>query len=109
MIGAGVRNKRVSLQTRSDTLDDYGQRVRTWTETAKIMAAIRPLYGRELEAARQTVSEVSHEFLINYREGLDSSCRFVYQGRYYNIQAALDDNMSHDQLKVLCTEGTNDG
>lgn len=108
MIGAGARNRQVSLQTRSATLDDYGQRVYTWTETAKIMAAIRPLYGRELEAARQTVSEASHEFVINHRT-LDSSSRFVYQGRYFNIHVALDDGMAHDQLKVLCSEGTNDG
>lgn len=108
MIGAGARNKQVSLQTRSDTLDDYGQRVRTWTETAKVMAAIRPLYGRELEAARATVSEVSHEFLINHRE-LDESSRLVYQGKYYNIHFVLDDFMAHDQIKVYCSEGTNDG
>ena len=106
---AGDLNRQVALQSRSDTLDDYGQRVRTWTTVANVMAHIEPLYGRELEAARATMQQVSHRITIRYRTHIEAQMRFVYAGRYFNINAIMDADTRHRELTVLCEEGTNDG
>ena len=105
----GDRRRQVALQSRSDTLDDYGQRVRTWATVANIMAHVEPLYGRELEAARATMQQVTHRITIRYRTNIAAQMRFVYAGRYFNINAIMDTDTRHRELQVLCTEGTNDG
>jgi len=43
----GKLDKRITLQSRSATLDDYGQELNSWSDIATVWANVKPLGGRE--------------------------------------------------------------
>lgn len=106
---AGQLRKRVIIQQRSQTQDDYGQPLQTWTDVATVYAGIEPLNGRELLAAQAVNSEVSHNVTMRYRTGITPAMRLNYQGRLFNIHTILDENERHRMLTLQCSEGMNDG
>lgn len=106
---AGQLRKRVIIQQRSQTQDDYGQPLQTWTDVATVYAGIEPLNGRELLAAQAVNSEVSHNVTMRYRSGITPAMRLNYQGRLFNIHTILDENERHRMLTLQCSEGMNDG
>lgn len=106
---SGTLNRQITLQQRVATVDTFGQRSLTWVDVAPTWAEIAPLTGRELEAAQAIHSEVSHQVTIRYRPGVTAAMRAVYQGRFFQIQAVLDTDTRHEQMLLMCSEGTNDG
>lgn len=106
---AGQLRRRVTIQQRSATQDEYGQPLTDWTDVATVYAAVEPLNGRELLAAQAVNSEVSHNVTIRYRAGVTPAMRLNYGGRLFNIHAVLDENERHRMLTLQCSEGMNDG
>lgn len=105
----GELNRQIKLQQRASSQDTYGQQVNTWSDVCTTWAHIRPLSGRELIAAQAVQSEVSHEIVIRYRPGITAAMRAVYQGRFFNILAVLDQDTQHRSLVLQVSEGLNQG
>jgi SPP1 family predicted phage head-tail adaptor len=106
---AGQLRKRVTIQQRSQTQDEYGQPLLTWSDVATVYAAIEPMNGRELIAAEAVNSDVTHNVTMRYRAGITAAMRLNYQGRLFNIHTILDENERHRMLTLICSEGMNDG
>ena len=106
----GSLRRRISIQRRDMTQDDYGQPSLTWVNVVDAWAEIQPLSGRELEIAQAMNAEVTHQVTIRYREGITAAMRIVYQSRYFNITSPpLDVYMRHKEMQLMCSEGLNDG
>lgn len=106
---AGKLRRRIEIQRRTATQDDYGQPLTTWTTEITTQAEFEPLNGRELVAAQAVQSEVTHTVTIRYRAGITPAMRIKYDGRLFNIHAVLDEAERHRMLTLLCSEGLNDG
>ena len=106
---AGQLRRRVTIQQRSATQDEYGQPLNSWTDVTTVCAAIEPMSGRELLAAQAVNSEVSHNVTIRYIPGITAAMRLNYGGRLFNIHSVLDENERHRMLTLQCSEGMNDG
>jgi SPP1 family predicted phage head-tail adaptor len=109
MITAGKRNKQIVLQRKTQTTDDYGGIVDTWTTYATVWARVAPLKGRELIAAKAAQSEVTTRIEMLYRSGVIEDDRVVYGGKYYNISAVIDPEEKHEELQIMTTTGLNIG
>ena len=109
-VGAGELRQIVAVQSRAATKDAAGQRVVSpWSTVCAPWARIRPLGGRELEAAKARANEVTHEVLIRYRTGLKSDMRVLNGASIYTIHALFDPDGQRIWLQLLCSEGLQQG
>lgn len=112
---AGALRRRIALQVRDTSKDDYGQQVATWTDyMTGVPAEIEPLSGRALEAARVMQSEVSHLITVRYTPMLANplkiaTMRAVYANggttRYFDIGAAINVEERNKEIRIYASEG----
>ena len=122
----GKLNKRITLQSRSATLDDYGQELNSWSNVATVWANIRPVGGREklrqfeLEKVRpfSIEAELTHTVAIRYDvrflppKTVDAwRIQYVTLAgtRIFNITAARDVDEGRRYIIFDCTEGNEVG
>jgi SPP1 family predicted phage head-tail adaptor len=102
---AGTLNKRVILQTVTETRTASGGATDSWANTATLWAAIRPLQGRERFAAQQVSGTLTTEVEIRYRAGVVAQQRFMYGPRlFYIVQPPIDPDELGERLVCLCEE-----
>lgn len=95
---AGKLDRKIRIETKSVTLDTYGQETVTWTTRAEVWAAVMPLRGSELIASAQLTPETMTKFRIRYRSDILPTDRIVYENKNYDIQyvAELDRRVGLD-------------
>lgn len=96
--------RRVTIQYPSTTQDAYGQPVVGFVTLATVWAAVEPLTGRQLFAAKQAQSEISVKVTIRYRTDVKTSMSIVYLTHTYQIDAVIDFEARHESLELMCTE-----
>jgi SPP1 family predicted phage head-tail adaptor len=101
---AGRLNRRVIIQSLSTTQDAYGQPISTMTTVATVWAAVEPLSGRALFAAKQAQSEISVKITIRYRTDVTTAMSIVYLTHTYQIDAIIDFEARHESLELMCME-----
>jgi SPP1 family predicted phage head-tail adaptor len=114
----GKLDKRIRLQNRSSTLDDYGQPVNTWSNLATVWANIKPLTGREKAQMQMVDSILTHRVTIRYRVDFMppttvDAYRIAYETpsgtRIFNITAAQDVDEARQHIQFDCQEGSQTG
>lgn len=108
MIDAGRLRHRVLLQRCTGAVDDYGDPLYSdddqWTTEAAVWAAIDPVSGRELYAAEQAQSAVSHKIRLRYRQGVSAAWRVLYGNRVFRILSVIDWEERHESLLLMAQE-----
>ena len=87
---SGRLDRRLTLQRRTLTENDYGEPVETWTTLATVWAEKIPVRGAERYAAIQTVAEVDTRFKIRYRTDVSPLDRVVCAGTTYDVKGVLE-------------------
>lgn len=114
VIRAGDLRNRITLQTRVTAQDPSGQPVESWVDAFKCWASISPLTGRELIAAQQVQSSVTHNITVRYRREFGdpktvANMRAVYGVRVFNIHACMNQEERNRAVDLLVEEGLNNG
>ncbi len=104
MMRAGALRHRVKLQSASTTPDGGGGSHIIWQDVAPLWVAIRPLSGREFQAAGQFSSRLTHEITLRYRPLVLPEMRFSKGTRIFEIRAVMDVDEKRQWLRVLCEE-----
>ena len=112
LLSAGRLRYAVQFQRRSSAQDSFGQQAMVWVNAFTANAEVKPLSGRELEAAQQVTAEVSHKVTVRYRPELENpavaaAMRIVFRGRYFNIQTSLNEDERNVFITLLTVEGLN--
>lgn len=108
---SGKLDKQIILQSPSGTRDAIGERVTTWVDVATVWAEISPLSVRDLLAAGQTQSEVTHRVRVRYEStiaAIDASWRVLFGVRVFVITGVRNINESNREFELLCSEGLRD-
>jgi SPP1 family predicted phage head-tail adaptor len=114
----GKFDKRITLQSRSATLDDYGQQINSWSDVATIWANIKPISGREKLRSMAIESELTHTVAVRYDvrflppKTVDAwRIKYVTPAgeRIFNINAARDMDEARKYIIFDCTEGSEVG
>jgi len=100
----GRLNKRVTIQSPSESQDEYGQPTQDWTDVCSTWAGIRAATSKEVYAASSFVSKVSHVVTIRWRSGIEADQRILYRSRIFEIQAVSDPDESRVELNLLSLE-----
>mgnify|MGYP000126632411 CR=1 FL=1 len=106
-----AKNRKIILQSPSGTRNAIGERVTTWTNVATVWAEISPLSVRDLLAAGQMQSEVTHRVRVRYGASIaaiDSSWRVLYGTRIFVISGVRNINEAGREFELLCHEGLRD-
>jgi SPP1 family predicted phage head-tail adaptor len=111
---AGQLRKRVQLQQRSSSQDDYGQQLTSWTTLFTAWASVEPVSGAQLERARSIYNETSHKVTLRWRAQLNDirqvgSYRVLYAGRIFDVGASMNQDERNRTVVLLCNEGINEG
>ncbi len=106
---AGRLNKRVTIETLTETVDGSGQAIKSWSEFARPWASIDPINGREYFSGNQVKETMTVKIKIRYQSGITNKMRVNHGGKLYNIEGMVNIFERDKELILLCSEGTNDG
>jgi len=100
----GPLNKRVILQSKTQTADDMGGFTTVWNNAATVWAAIWPTSARELTQSMQTDMVITHRIRIRYRSSFIPSYRIKFGNRYFNIVSIINPNERNEWLDIMAKE-----
>lgn len=105
---AGRLRHRLALQSQTETRDAYGAAVISWTTQATVWGAIEPLSGKEFFAQQQSQNDISVRIVMRYNGDIDETWRIVSGGKYYAIEAVINEMERDRMLTVMCRQGVAD-
>ena len=111
---AGNLNRRITIQSRGQTVDAAGQPTFTWTDVVSVWADIRGATGmgsiRQSEPREGVAVELNaYSFRIRYRAGLNAGMRVMYGGVPYDVRQVRMDLAGREWTDLVCEVGGNDG
>ena len=81
----GKLDRRIEIQTATDTRNAFGEGVPGWTTTNTVWAAAEPGGGNEGTEGEKITATGLIKFTIRYIAGLDEKMRIIYGGETYDI------------------------
>lgn len=105
-VGAGVFNRRITIQQLSDTVDGQGGKVRTWVNVVTTWAHIEPWKGNEALRFSQVFPNMYVRMLIRFRpsQNITPLMRIQYRSRIYNIRSVSVLAEAQTTIELLCEE-----
>ena len=110
VLEAGKLRHRITILRMNLTQDSFGgfQQGDNSVFAQDVPAAIETLSGRELYAAQQKVSEVTHKITIRWQPGIKAKMNVLWFdedfNRFFQIQAVENPDGVHVRLELLCIE-----
>ena len=82
----------------------------TWYPDGAVYADVNPLAGRELEQARQTVADATHQIRVRWTpDRYQTRQRLVMNGRYFYIEAIQNVGERNRDGILICVERQDNG
>lgn len=109
IVNAGSLRHRVSLQKKTPTTTELGQKVNQYlTQASGVPARIEPLLGSELEKAKALVPQASTMIVMRYFRQLTEGWRVVFADagvqRIFDIGNVIDVGYRHQKHVLTCSE-----
>lgn len=103
-VKAGARDRRIVIQTLTETTTDGGEITEAATTFATVWAEIMPLSGRELWIAQQSQATTTHKITMIYRPGITPKMRAIYNGRTFNFDSVVNLDEANRYIMITATE-----
>lgn len=101
---AGKLRHKIAIQQITVTQDANGDTTKTWATVKSPWANVIPVSGREYFDAKQHTSEISHIFELRYDPSITPKMRAVYDSRYFDIEAVINEGERDRQTTLMCLE-----
>lgn len=95
----GKLDRRITIQSLTQTQGQFGELIDTWTDVATVWANVYFGGGREFEQARQINAEIEVQFQVRYRAGISTTMRISYGEKTYDI-VRVDEVGRRERLNV---------
>ena len=102
---AGRLNRRCTLQSPSQSVDELGQPIPGWTDVATVWGDIRLKSGLESIKAGAPVSVVQASIRVRYRAGITAGMRVMHNLQAFNIVAVMPDVGGREYVDLVCQVG----
>jgi SPP1 family predicted phage head-tail adaptor len=103
-LNPGDLRHRITIQTFTESSNDYNEPVKTWATFATVWASVSPLIGREYFASQQITAEVTGKIRMRYLEGVTPKMRVLFSGKIYDIAAVIDIEERHIEHVLMVKE-----
>ncbi len=100
----GHLRERVTLQAAGIEVDAQGDPTYTWSDVATLWARVRPAGGRATTVAERRTLTKDYEVTIRWREGVSPAQRFVWRGRYLQIEDIGNLDERRCRITLLCRD-----
>lgn len=98
---AGWLKDIITIQRYNETVDDYGQAVKVYTDLATIRATVQNNAGaQEVTTSGKTESRDLYKIAIRYRSDITTKDRLSYNGKILEI-AAIQDQLIKKQMLTI--------
>jgi SPP1 family predicted phage head-tail adaptor len=104
VVAAGKLGHRIELHSASETSDDYGDVLESWSSYATVWARVMPLQGRELLLAQQVNAELTHQVEIRYNSTVTTTHRVILGSRTLEIVSIINEDERNKNMIMLCKE-----
>jgi SPP1 family predicted phage head-tail adaptor len=113
-VKAGSLKRRVTIQSRTASVDAAGQPVLTWADVVTVWGDIRGATGmgsiRQSEPRDGVAVEMnSYSIRIRYRTGLDAGMRVTSGGEVFDVKQVRMDMAGREWTDLVVEVGGNDG
>lgn len=99
---AGQLDRRITLQTFSETTDAFGQELKSYSTLATVWAKVVERIGKESEEGDMIAATKKVEFMIRYRSDVNEEMRISYNSNIYKIKAIQSADARKAFLKIVC-------
>lgn len=99
---AGQLDRRITIQTFSESTDSFGQEVKSYSTLASVWANVTEKIGNEGEDGDMIAATKKVEFIIRYRTDVNEQMRISYNSNIYKIQAIQSADARKAFLKLVC-------
>ncbi len=104
---AGLRRHLLTLEQRSNTLDDFGEDAPTYTTLTTAFGSVEAVTSRERFDSQQVQAEVSHRITIGYAPlaaTLTAADRITFGSRVFDVVTPMDKDGRQRELQILALE-----
>lgn len=102
---AGRLNKRVVIQSVTETRDSKGGITQTWATFSTVWASVEPLVGKEYFSSKQVNAETSIKIRIRYLTNVTSKMRVKFGSRIFEIVSPpIDIREGNREIVLMCKE-----
>lgn len=88
---AGTLDRRIVIQTFTETQDAAGQPIATWATFATVWASRKDVRGNERFAAQQEIATRTATYRVRWLSGVTEEMRIVDAGTTYTVKGIADD------------------
>jgi len=103
VIDPGRLREPVTIQRATETVNNIGEVVQTWSTYVERWASVEGLSGREVLQSGQQQTEVTHRVRLRYVDGMTQQMRLSWRGRILEITSLLEHN-NRTEHELLCVE-----
>jgi len=100
----GDMRRRVALQAPTDSIDSYGQAIRTWATYATVWASVVSTPGSEPQSALMQSSVTTYTVTMRYRTDVLPIHRMTYGSLTLNIVGLSTIDGLNKHLKITAIE-----
>lgn len=105
---AGSLRDRITIQSKADTFDAFGQPISAWSEYAVVWANVLFINGKEAISSQIDTASKSVSMRIRWRTDINTGMRVIFNGETYNIKAVLPDH-NRVFIDLVTDTGLNNG
>lgn len=105
---AGSLRDRITIQSKTDTFDAFGQPISAWSEYAVVWANVLFGNGKEAISSQQEIASKQASMRIRWRTDIDTTMRVLFNGATYNIKAVLP-AQNREHIDLVTDTGLNNG
>lgn len=106
---SGSFRHRIIFRDKAEGYDDDGFPEEVWEDKTSQWAMIKTLNAREFYAVGQTMNEAKIRFVIRYTESIHDGMKIFYNGKEYEIETIINDDLKNETLTIPAKEITPDG
>ena len=104
----GDLRRRVALQSPTDSLDSYGQAIRTWATYATVWASVVSTPGSEPQSALMQSSVTTYTVTMRYRTDVLPIHRMIYGEITLNIVGISTIDGLNEHLRITAVQVESD-
>jgi SPP1 family predicted phage head-tail adaptor len=96
----GDFDQRIVIQNVSEAVDQFGQRIRSFSTLAAVWAKVEEKSGTEGEVSYQLTANKKVQFMIRWRNDVNEKMPIVYRGKIYEIESIISDDARKHTMKI---------
>lgn len=100
---SGNLKHKITIQSYSETQNDFGEVVKGWEDLKTIYSSITPLSAKEF-FKDGVQAEVTHKIEMRYFEGVKPKMQVVYGSRIFSITSVINIREANKTLQLICKE-----